>query len=54
MLVLSRKKMERVMIGGNIVVTVLEIRGEKVRLDIEAPADVEILREELLPKKEAA
>jgi carbon storage regulator len=47
MLVLSRHKDERVVINGNVVVTVVEIRGDKVRLGFEAPADVEIHREEV-------
>jgi carbon storage regulator len=47
MLVLSRKKGERLMIGSGIVLTVLEVRGTSVRLGIEAPGDVPILREEL-------
>ncbi len=47
MLVLSRKKNERIMIGEDVVVTVVEIRGDKVRLGFEAPGEVEIWREEL-------
>ncbi len=47
MLVLSRKEKERLMIGENIVVTIVGVSGGKVRLGIEAPADVSILREEL-------
>jgi carbon storage regulator len=48
MLVLSRKKDETVVIaGGDIVVTVLEIRGDKVRLGIDAPKDVSIHRSEV-------
>lgn len=44
MLVLSRKKDESIVIGDNIVVTVIEIRGNKVRLGIEAPEEVPIHR----------
>ncbi len=40
MLVLSRKKGESVIISDNIVVVVVDIRGDKVRLGIEAPKDV--------------
>ena len=47
MLVLSRKKNESIIINDNITVTVIEIRGDKVRLGIEAPRDVCILRKEL-------
>lgn len=47
MLVLSRKKEESIVIGNNIRVTVLEIRGNRVRLGIEAPASVAIRRQEL-------
>ena len=50
MLVLSRKARERVMVGDNLVITVVEIRGDKVRLGFEAPEDVAIRREELPPK----
>lgn len=49
MLVLSRKESERIKLGGSIVVTVVRISGDKVRLGIEAPADVHILRGELEP-----
>jgi carbon storage regulator len=37
MLVLSRKRDERIVIGDNIVITVVDVRGDKVRLGIEAP-----------------
>jgi len=47
MLVLSRKKGERIHLGENIVLTVLALKGCQVRLGIEAPEDVMILREEL-------
>lgn len=47
MLVLSRKLGERIYINDNIVITIVEIDRGKVRLGIEAPKDVEILREEL-------
>lgn len=48
MLVLSRKVNESIIIGGNIRVTMTAIRSHQVRLSIEAPADVRILRQELL------
>jgi carbon storage regulator len=47
MLVLSRKRNESIVIDGNIVVTVVDIRGDKVRLGIEAPKDVPIHRSEI-------
>jgi len=48
MLVLSRKRDQKIIINNNIVITVIEIRGDKVRLGFEAPQDVKILREELV------
>lgn len=47
MLVLSRRKDERIMIGDNIVIEVVEIRGDKVRLSFIAPPEVTIHREEI-------
>ncbi len=47
MLVLSRKKNESIVIDESIVITVVEIRGDKVRLGIEAPRDVSIHRNEV-------
>ena len=48
MLVLSRKRDERIVIGDNIVITVVEVRGDKVRLGIEAPTEVPVHRQEVL------
>ena len=48
MLVLSRKENEQLVIGENIVVTVVRVAGGKVRLGIEAPIEVSIRRNELL------
>ena len=48
MLVLSRKVGERILIGGNVVVQVLEARRGQIRLGISAPSGVPIYREELL------
>ena len=50
MLVLSRKKNESIVIGENITITVMEIRGDKVRLGIEAPKDVPVHRQEVFEK----
>lgn len=47
MLVLSRDKGESVMVGDNVKITVLEIRGNKVRLGIEAPREVSVNRMEV-------
>ena len=47
MLVLSRKESQRIRLGDSIVVTVVKIAGDKVRVGIEAPADVLVLRDEL-------
>jgi carbon storage regulator len=49
MLVLSRKESERIRLGDSIVVTVVRVAGDKVRLGIEAPADMLVVREELEP-----
>ena len=47
MLVLSRKKGERIQIGPNVVLTVVEVRGDKVRLGIDAPREVPVHRSEV-------
>lgn len=47
MLVLSRKKNERIVVGDNIAITVVEIRGDKVRLGFEAPRDIRVHRQEV-------
>ncbi len=47
MLVLSRKRDEQIVINGDIIITVVEIRGDKVRLGIEAPAHVPVHRREV-------
>lgn len=47
MLVLSRKESQRIKLGDSIVVTVVRLSGDKVRLGIEAPQDMLVLREEL-------
>jgi carbon storage regulator len=48
MLVLSRKFNESIVIDGRIRITVVEIRGHQIRLGIEAPKEVGVMREELL------
>ncbi|MEX2172808.1 MAG: carbon storage regulator [Pirellulaceae bacterium] len=47
MLVLSRKESERIRLGDSIVLTVVRVSGDKVRLGIEAPPHVLVLRDEL-------
>jgi carbon storage regulator len=47
MLVLSRQRDESIIIGDNVVVTVVDIRGDKVRLGIEAPKEVPVHRQEV-------
>lgn len=47
MLVLTRGLNERIMIGDDIVITVVDIRGDKIRLGIDAPVDVQVHREEV-------
>ena len=57
MLVLSRKKNESIVIGENIIVVVVDIRGDKVRLGIDAPAEVTVHRCEVydaIKRSEAA
>ena len=47
MLVLSRKQNERIRVGDSVVVTVVRVSGDKVRIGIEAPPSVRVLRDEL-------
>lgn len=47
MLVLSRKKDEKIIIGDQIKIMVIEIRGDKVRLGIDAPKEVSVHRQEV-------
>ena len=49
MLVLSRKLNERIVINGDIVVTVVKIDRNQVRIGIEAPGHIPVFREEILP-----
>ena len=51
MLVLSRKESQRIRLGDSIVITVVRVTGDKVRIGIEAPRDMVILRDELEPLK---
>jgi len=47
MLVLSRQRDESIIIGDNVQITIVDIRGDKVRLGIEAPADIPVHRKEV-------
>ncbi len=47
MLVLSRQSDESIIIGDNIRVTIVEVRGDKVRIGIDAPRDVAVHRQEI-------
>jgi carbon storage regulator len=54
MLVLSRRTGESVMVGDDVVVTVLEVRGDVIRLGINAPRTVQVHREEVYRELQAA
>ena len=47
MLVLSRKESQRIRLGDSIVITIVKISGDKVRVGIDAPGNVLVLRDEL-------
>lgn len=51
-LILTRRLKEKILIGPDITVTVVRVRGAAVRLSIEAPAEIKILREELAQRME--
>jgi carbon storage regulator len=50
MLVLSRKKNESIYVNGNIRVVIVDVRGDKVQLGVEAPSEVSVYRSEVLEK----
>lgn len=54
MLVLSRKQSQRIKLGDSIVITVVRVAGDKVRLGIDAPRDMLVLRDELEPHADAS
>jgi carbon storage regulator len=54
MLVLSRKLGEKIIIGDNIVVTVVKIDRNQIRIGIEAPHDISVYREEIAPVRTGA
>ncbi len=47
MLVLSRQRDESIIIGDNVIITIVDIRGDKVRLGIEAPSEIPVHRQEV-------
>lgn len=51
MLVLTRKRQEQIRIGDNITLTILRVKGNTVRVGIDAPRDVRVVRGELPPKE---
>lgn len=50
MLILTRRQTETVVIGDNITITVLNIRGGRVRIGVNAPREISVNREEILEK----
>jgi carbon storage regulator len=54
MLVLSRRERQRIKLGDSIIVTVVRVSGDKVRLGIEAPPHILVLRDELEPIESSA
>lgn len=54
MLVLTRRSGESVMVGDEVVITVLEVRGDVIRLGIRAPRDIQVHREEIYRELQAA
>jgi carbon storage regulator len=51
MLVLSRREHQRIQLGESIVVTVVRVNGDRVRIGIEAPDNIRVLRGELQPRE---
>ncbi len=54
MLVLSRKESQRIQLGDSIVLTIVRVNGDRVRVGIEAPLEVQVRRGELPPQAPAA
>lgn len=51
MLVTSRKPGQRLLIGENVVITIVKVRGSTVRVGVDAPASVRVMREELVQRE---
>ena len=47
MLILSRKTNQKILIGDNIELTIIDIRGDQVKIGVDAPASVKVFREEI-------
>lgn len=54
MLVLTRRSQQSIMIGKDVVITILEVRGDQVRMGVSAPRHVEVHREEVFLELEEA
>lgn len=54
MLVLTRRENQSIMIGGDVVITILEVRGDQVRVGVRAPRSVAVHREEVFAELERA
>ena len=54
MLVLTRKPKESIIVGDNIIITVLSVNGDQVKIGFNAPRDIEINREEIYERKQKA
>lgn len=52
MLVLSRFINEKIYIGNDVVIQVVSVRGDKVKIGVEAPADIKVMRAELVDEQE--
>lgn len=52
MLVLSRKESQRIQVGDDVLICVVAIDGDRVRIGIEAPREVRVMRTELLDRRE--
>jgi len=53
MLILARKKDEKIMIGDTIVLSIVEVRGDQVKIGIDAPRDVKVYRHEVFEEIQA-
>lgn len=53
MLVLSRRPGESIMVGNDVTITVIEVRGDQIRIGIDAPREVQVHREEVVRELEA-
>jgi carbon storage regulator len=53
MLILTRRTGEKLMVGGDVTVTVLSVKGNQIRLGIEAPPEIRVHREEIYLKIQA-